>query len=241
MKLEKDLSNILGYFGLNLKTENNEVRIMDSNGVEYDIYENLTDPLMIPKKTNNMESIYRFGRCNIGIVPIGNNIHESGIIYEIGMTYHNNELIAFNACKHQKLDYDNSSVMTVEVSFDSDKLYGIRNAFIKEFVNGACKVSYLLDERRDCLSYSTVDNKGKTSESFAIQYIDDKALFVSCINEINSKDVVLEVFEHSQIFQKLLKDYFSILSKQYESLKNNNMSFSIYNNMQNSQDVGRVL
>ena len=149
--MEKDLNNILAYFGLNSKIENNEIHILDNTGLEYDIYECTIDPFMVPKKLNNFDTIFRFGLPHILAVPSGNSIQESDVLYDISMNYQDGELVSFNVLKHQRTSQDENNIATTEISFNKDKFIGINDAFIKEFINGQCRTLYVMDEQRNNL------------------------------------------------------------------------------------------
>lgn len=238
--MEKDLNNILAYFGLNSKIENNEIHILDNAGLEYDIYECTIDPFMVPKKLNNVDTIFKFGLCHILAVPGGTSIQESDVFYDISMSYQDDELISFNVLKHQKSNQDKNNITTTEISFNRDKFVGIKDAFIKEFNNDQCRTLYVMDEQSNDLSYRTIDVEGKTSEFFNIQYVDNGAIISSHINEIASKETVLGSFEQSQVFQKILRDYFPKLNEQCYQLKTGDMKYAINNNIYNTQNSGRT-
>lgn len=237
--MEKDLNNILAYFGLNLKIENNEIYIFDNTGIGYDIYECTIDPFITPKRSNSVDAIFKFQLPHIIIVPSGVSIQESDICYEVSMAYQDNELLSFNIDKHQKTAQDKSNVITTEVSFHDEKSVGIKDAFIKEFYNGQCRTGYVIEENN--LSYKIIDSNGKTAEFYNIQYLDDGALISSTTNDIASKDVALAGFEHSQILQKLIKDYFPKLNEKYAQLKNGEMKYGIYNRVHDTQESGRTI
>lgn len=238
--MEKDINNILAYFGLNSRIENNEIHISDNTGLEYDIYECTIDPFMVPKKLNNVDTIFRFGSCHILAVPNGTSIQESDVLYDISMNYQDDELVSFNVLKHQRSNQDKNNIATTEISFNKDKFIGINDAFIKEFINNQCRTLYVMDEQKNNLSYRTIDVEGKTSEFFNIQYVDNGAIISSHINEIANKETALSCFEKSHLFQKILNDYFPKLNEQCYQLKTGNIEYSINNNMHSSQNSGRA-
>ena len=324
--MQKDLNNVLAYFDLNSKVENNELHILDNTGLEYDIYECTTDPFLVPKKSNNFDTIFRLEGCHILIVPNGTTIQESNVCYNISLMWQDGVLLFISAEKLQRSNQDRHDIITTEISLNQEinydrvielikntidglvkghiepegyltdddkseiieyvntnffksgkalsvdeidelneqevigylseilmkrkseflyKLVGIKrkSAFIKEFNNSLCSTLYTIDEKRDNLFYEAIDEEGKTHKSFNIQfqYFDNVALISSHINVIENKETVLPNFEQSQIFQKMLTDYFPKLNEQYHQLKNGEMKYSIYNRVHDTQEDGRTI
>ena len=232
--MEKDLNNILSYFGLNFKIENNEMHIFDASGIEYDIYYR-TDP-MNPKKTNNVDTLFQLNSCNIVAVPMGKSIQETDLFYSISMLNPEGEITGIIAIKHQKSNQDINNISTTEIRFEKDNYVGSKHGYIKEFINDICKTTYIMDEQRDYISYNcrNIDEEGKMSEYFTIAFDNNSTLITSHINEVHDKETVLSSFEQSQLFQKMLKDYFPKLNEQCYRLKSGDMNYTISNHIYSS-------
>lgn len=221
--MDKDLSNILSYFGLKLKIENDEIHIYDNNNAECEVYR-VTEPSLIPEKTNNKDLIFdkltKF--CNIHVVPKITSNLDSETVYVFSLWYHNN-IPCINAEKHERINHDDNQIKITEISVNESLYLYNNNGFIKEFLNGKCTYSYIVEQTEKNLAYIDYDNQG----IFNIQFLNDGAYISTHNNKLTYKPAIMDVFGQSELFKKMLNDYFPDLNEKYNALRNDEIKYSV--------------
>ncbi len=230
--MDKELKNILSYFYLKLEIENGELHIYDNNNIECDVY-SITEPFLTPEKTKNMDLIFdKVTNCsNIRVIPKRVNNLDSEICYAIHLSY-SNGVPCVNVEKHERINNDDKQIKITEISVNEG--LGNKNGYIKEFYNGNCMDTYTIDRNAKNLAYVDYENQG----IFNIQFLNDEAYISAHNNKLTYKPAIMDVFDQSELFKKVLNDYFPELNEKYNALRNDEIKNSILN-LQPSRGIER--